>query len=153
MERIGKDVRRELDRFAPASGLADLVTAWPDAVGVEVARNAWPARIARDGTLHVATSSSAWAFELAQLAEDVLGQLRERMGGAAPVALKFAAGKIPDAPETTFAEAVEPPREPTPEERARAAELASSIANEELRETVAAAVARGLATGSGDRSF
>ena len=29
-----------------------------------IAANAWPARIARDGTLHVATSSSAWAFEL-----------------------------------------------------------------------------------------
>ena len=153
MERIGKDVRRELDRFAPARGLADLVAVWPDAVGVEIARNAWPARIARDGTLHVATSSSAWAFELGQLAESVLGRLRESMGAMAPTALKFAVGKIPDMPEPASTEALEPPREPTPEERARASVLVSPIANDELRKTVAEAVARGLASGSDDRSF
>ena len=65
IERIGNEVERELGRFGPAAGMAELLRAWPDAVGEEIARNAWPARIARDGTLHVATSSSAWAFELA----------------------------------------------------------------------------------------
>ena len=63
-ERIGDDVRRELGQLGPGGAIADVVAAWPEAVGDSIARNAWPARIARDGTLHVATSSSAWAFEL-----------------------------------------------------------------------------------------
>ena len=74
IKRIGADVKRELGRFGAAGGMADLVTAWPAAVGEQIARNAWPARIARDGTLHVATSSSAWAFELAHL-ESALREL------------------------------------------------------------------------------
>ena len=45
-----------------------------------VAANAWPARIARDGTLHVNTSSSAWAFELGQLAPTILERLSEKLG-------------------------------------------------------------------------
>jgi len=62
MERIGNEVRRELGRFGSAGQMADLVAAWPGAVGETVAANAWPARLARDGTLHVAAASSTWAF-------------------------------------------------------------------------------------------
>ena len=74
-ERLGDEVRRELDRFGPAGAIADVVAVWPAAVGDSIARNAWPARMARDGTLHVSTSSSAWAFELGLLEHD----LRERL--------------------------------------------------------------------------
>ena len=45
MDRVERDVKRELGRFGPASGMAPLVEAWPAAVGPEIARNAWPARI------------------------------------------------------------------------------------------------------------
>src|SRR3712207_8602350 len=38
------------------------------------------ARVARDGTVHVHTSSSAWAFELTQLE----GRVREALADAAP---------------------------------------------------------------------
>ena len=58
MDRVGADVERELGRFGPASGMAPLVEVWPEAVGPEIARNAWPARLARDGTLHVHTQDS-----------------------------------------------------------------------------------------------
>ena len=68
MERIGEDVERQLGRFDGGGAMPRIVAAWPAAVGDEVARNAWPARVARDGTLHVHTSSSVWAFELGQLA-------------------------------------------------------------------------------------
>ncbi len=71
-DRIGADVQRELARFGPAEGMSEIVRAWPGAVGDQIARNAWPARLARDRTLHVATSSSAWAFELAQLEPKLL---------------------------------------------------------------------------------
>jgi len=77
-ERIGDDVQRELKRFGPLGAMAEIVKAWPAAVGASIARNAWPARVSRDGTLHVATSSSAWAFELGLLEADI----RKRLGAA-----------------------------------------------------------------------
>ena len=77
-ERIGDGVKRELGRFGAAGAMAEVVEAWPALVGEQIARNAWPARIARDGTLHVATSSSAWAFELGQLAPELLERLSRR---------------------------------------------------------------------------
>ena len=69
MERIGRTVERELAR----GGSRDAIparrpdSAWPAVVGDAVARHAWPLRIARDGTLHVATASATWAQELAFL--------------------------------------------------------------------------------------
>jgi predicted nucleic acid-binding Zn ribbon protein len=64
VERVGADIARQLRRFGPAAGMAPVVEAWPAAVGAEIARNAWPARITRDGTLHIHTQDSIWAFEL-----------------------------------------------------------------------------------------
>ena len=83
-ERIGEVVRGELARFGPAGSMGDVVAAWPAAVGDGIAANAWPARIARDGTLHVNTSSSAWAFELTQLREKIAESLAEALGPIAP---------------------------------------------------------------------
>ena len=75
--------------------MPELLEAWPGAVGEMVAANAWPARIARDGTLHVNTSSSTWAFELAQLAPTIAERLRQELGESAPKALRFAVGHLP----------------------------------------------------------
>ena len=47
-DRIGDDVQRELARFGPAESMSEIVRAWPGAVGEQIARNAWPARLARD---------------------------------------------------------------------------------------------------------
>ena len=52
--------RSELSRFGPQAGIAELVERWPAAVGDAIARQAWPARIARDGTLHANTTASVW---------------------------------------------------------------------------------------------
>jgi predicted nucleic acid-binding Zn ribbon protein len=144
-EPIGDDVRREAARFGPADGMAEIVAAWPAAVGEEVARNAWPARVARDRTLYVHTSSSAWAFELGQLAAQILERLRSAIGRAAPASLRFAVGNIPQ-PDLAAAERVGPtaPR-PGPQERAAAAELTASLTNPELRDLVARAAAASLA--------
>jgi hypothetical protein len=43
-EPIGEYVRRELKRFGPSGAMAEIVRAWPAAVGESIARNAWPAR-------------------------------------------------------------------------------------------------------------
>ena len=85
IERLDAEVRRELDRFGPIEGdTGAIVRVWPRAVGETVARNAWPARIARDGTLLVHTTSSTWAFELGRLAGTILdaARRRARQGGA-----------------------------------------------------------------------
>jgi hypothetical protein len=152
MEPIGGEVRREVGRLGPALGTADIVAAWPDAVGPAVARNAWPARLARDGTLHVATSSSAWAFELAQLAPQIGERLRAALGKDAPKGLRFAAGPLPErGPEARESGSRDVPQ-PGPEERRLAASLTAGMADEELRELVARAAAASLARAPHGRS-
>jgi hypothetical protein len=152
-ERIGDDVKRELGRFGPAAGMADIVTAWRGLVGEQIARNAWPARVARDGTLHVSTSSSAWTFELAQHAPQILGRLRSALGETAPHALRFAPGKLPDAAGPEAESTPGRAAEPSPEHFELASALTEGIEDESLREVVAKTVARSLARAADDRSF
>jgi hypothetical protein len=151
MERIGDDARRELGRFGTAGLMADLVTAWPSTVGETIAANAWPARFARDGTLHVTTSSSAWAFELTQLEGEVAGRLREALGTAAPARLRFAPGPLPEAPPASSEQRPRAPLEPTLEHARRARSWAAPIESEELRKTVEKAARASLARASSDR--
>ena len=151
MERIAADVDRQLRRFGPAAGMGDIVAAWPAAVGSTVAQNAWPARVARDGTLHVATRDSLWAFELAQLAPTMLEQLRVALGEATPAGLRFAPGRLPESsggppPAASLSRAA-----PTAEERAIGQALASGIADEDLRALVARAAAASLSKAAADR--
>ena len=88
MERIRSAVQSELGRFGPAAGMADVVRGWPDAVGEAIARNAWPARIGRDGTLFVNTADAVWAFELQHRAEEIAA----RAGGER---IRFVPGPLP----------------------------------------------------------
>jgi len=148
MKRVGDSVARELGRFGAASGAAAVVDAWPAAVGAEIARNAWPARVMRDGTLVVHTSSSTWAFELGHLE----GRIRESLGRAAPRKLRFVVGPLPEPAtdeDATPRTAVEPSRDDV----ATAAALASPIADEDLRKIVAKAAALSLASAASDRSL
>ena len=150
MERLGGEIKRELSRFGAQGGMPELLEAWSGAVGEMVAANAWPARIARDGTLHVNTSSSAWAFELAQLAPTIAERLRQELGEGAPKALRFAVGHLPEAAAPEAAERRTDVPEPGAEALQRAAELTAGIADEELRQRVARAVALGLSNPSSD---
>jgi hypothetical protein len=146
---LGRSVRRELDKLGNAGEIVDLVRAWPEAVGGQIARNSWPARVSRDGTLHVATSSSAWAFELGQLEADI----RARLGTLAPKRLRFAAGPLPEGHETDPKLRKPTPPRPTPEEWAEAERLGAQIEAEELRNLVTRAAAASLAKARSDRSF
>jgi len=153
MERIEETLRDELSKLGREGGMPEVVTSWPEAVGPMVAANAWPARIARDGPLHVNTSSSAWAFELAQLAPTILERLSERLGERAPSALRFAVGHLPEpSPQDAGGERTEVP-EPTEEALRRAAELTAGIEDSKLRNSVQRAVALGLTTGPSDHRF
>jgi hypothetical protein len=132
--------------------MAEVVAAWPAAVGEAIARNAWPARAGRDGTLHVHTSSSAWAFELAQLESTLLERLRAAVGELAPPRLRFAVGNLPAAAPAPEEETRPVPPEPSAEEVAEAAALVGGIADQELRNLVQRAAAASLARARSDRS-
>ena len=112
-------------------------------MGPAVARNAWPARIARDGTLHVATADSVWAFELGQRGPEIAQRL-----GVPKV--RFAPGPLPSAQATEQPAAVV---SPTPEDERRAAEIAAAIDDENLRESVQKAVSLSLARGRDTRAI
>lgn len=152
MERLGDGVRRELDRLGPAGAISEIAAAWPGAVGEDVARNAWPARVGRDGTLVVHTSSSAWAFELAQLEAVVREQLGATLGGSPPAALRFVPGPVPEPAAEAAPEAGRTPPPPSAEALAEAGRLTSGIEPEELRRAVAAAAALSLQRARDDRS-
>jgi len=153
MERLERELKAELGRLPGAAAMTELVGVWPEAVGELVARNAWPARLARDGTLHVAASSSTWAFELAQLAPTILARLGETAGTAAPKAVRFAPGPVPEPAASARLDASPSPRAPSPEERDLAAKLTSGITDEVLRALVARAAAASLARAAGDRAI
>ncbi len=157
MDRIGSEVERELARSGarPALPLAAITAVWPAAVGAAVAQQAWPLRVSRDGTLHVATSSATWAFELDRLSADVLDALASRLAHDAPKKLRFAVGPIPepDAPESKPARASTEALEPTSEEAAVAASAAAEIDDPELRELAARAARASLAKARSGRRF
>ena len=131
MEPLGDQIRAELSRVGADSGAAgDAVTAWPAAVGEEIARHAWPARTQPDGTLVVHVRDAIWGFELTQRAVEI----SERLPGRPR--LKFTPGPLPDTtPEPTPA----PPAEASPEHAREAAELTAEIVDPNLRDSVAKA--------------
>jgi hypothetical protein len=145
MKSLGDEIRRQLGRFGPAAGLGEIVACWPAAVGPEIARNAWPARLARDGTLRVATSSSTWAFELTQLESQILERLRQHVAELAPARLRFAAGPLPEPAVEADTIAARTVPEVDPALRAEAERIAAPIGDPALREAVARAAAASLA--------
>jgi len=123
--------------------MGEAVAAWEPAVGPEIARNAWPARFQRDGTLIVHTTDSIWGFELQNRAHEI----RERLPGKP--ALKFVPGPLPEpgSEPTQATPQGSPPA--TLEQRVQAAEWASAIEDEELRKVVEKAARSSLARASG----
>jgi hypothetical protein len=146
MKRIGEAVDRELGRFGVAAGMSELVRAWPEAVGPAIAASAWPARISRDGTLHVHTVDSTWAFELGARA----GEIAARLG---VTGVRFVPGPLPersgsDAEKEQNARVIV-----EDQDREQGAQLAAPIADEKLRKMVARAAAASLARGRNSRSL
>jgi hypothetical protein len=136
MDPLTDAIRSELGRFGPQAGMAELVHRWPTAVGPAIAQNAWPARISKDGTVHIATNDSVWAFELGQRAGEIAAAL-----GVPRV--RFAPGPLPTPELPPATERIEV----RPEEAELARAIASTIADEKLRESVQKAVSFSLARG------
>jgi Dna[CI] antecedent, DciA len=122
------------------------VTAWPAAVGAEIARNAWPARFQRDGTLVVHARDSIWAFELTQRAEEISKRL------SVP-SVKFVPGPVPEGVEEATPATATAVASPTEEQRRRAEELAAEISDQNLRKVVRKAAELSLARAADDRRF
>ncbi len=145
MEHLGDEIRRELGQHGPQAGVGDLVEAWPGAVGPDIARNAWPARVQRDGTLIVHTRDAVWGFELTHRAAEI----GVRLPGSPP--LKFVPGPLPE-PGEEASEAGPSLPEATLEQAQEAARWAAAIEDDELRELVARAARASLARAANDRS-
>ena len=141
-EPLAGAVREQLRRFGPAGGQADLADAWPAAVGEEIARNAWPARVQGDGTLVVHVRDAIWGFELTQRAAEI----SPRLPGTPKLA--FVPGPLP---EPAPAAAEPGPPAATVEEAREAAEWTAPIADAALREQVARAARASLARAAANR--
>jgi Dna[CI] antecedent, DciA len=118
--------------------MGDILRAWEDAVGLEIARNAQPARFQRDGTLVVHAKDSVWAFELQNQASQITARLPERPP------LKFVPGPLP---EPGFEPPPATPQASPPitlEAKQKAAEIASVVQDPELRELIHRAIERSL---------
>jgi hypothetical protein len=148
IDRVGDAVGRELARFGVDVGIAPIVDAWPAAVGPEIARNAWPARLGRDGSLRVHTADSVWAFELGTRAEEI----RSQLGDAAPARLVFAPGPLPERSPEPLEEVPSRGVRPSSEHVAAAASLVRGIRDENLRKIVAKTIAASLAAAGSGRS-
>lgn len=137
-------VDTELSRLG-RNPLRDIVEYWPEAVGNDIARNAWPARLSRDGTLHVSTSSSVWAQELTHSEKLLLERLAAEPSTADIRRIRFAVGEVPEpgAERESVSERVAP--EVLQEHRRIGEQLASDIADPELRERVSEAIATSVA--------
>ena len=142
MDPLGSEIRAELRRFGPQAGMAELVERWPEVVGAAIARNAWPARISRDGTVQVHTADSVWAFELGQRAAEMAERLRASRDGC-----RFAPGRCREPTRRPLRRRIE--ASPQDEERARRSPPRST--DEKLRESVQKAVSLSLAQGRGTR--
>ncbi len=155
MERLGDEVRRSLQSAGvPDAGVLAAVTrAWPAAVGPGIAAAAWPARIGRDGTLHVHTTTSVWAFELDRMQDEILPRLTETMEGEPPPnRLRFAVGPVPAAAAPEAVEATDAPV-PSPEAELEADRIAASVEDAELRRLVRRAATASLSRPPHDRPF
>jgi predicted nucleic acid-binding Zn ribbon protein len=81
-------LRAAVDAAAPKTPLAAAQSVWAETVGQQLAAHAEPVR-ERDGELLVNCSSATWSDELNLMQNDLLERLRERLGEAAPSAIRF----------------------------------------------------------------
>lgn len=153
MERLERELRRSLGSAGvpDAGALSTVVRVWADAVGPAIARAAWPARISRDGTLHVATTSATWAFELGSLAERIREQLGALAGDDTPAAIRFAPGPVPEHGAVAPLPPAATRPSPSDEDLREATELARTVEDEKLRELIRRAAAASLAGPPRDR--
>ena len=76
---LGLALESVVDALAPATVLAEVQRAWPDAAGALFGATAEPVA-ERDGVVRVACRSAVYAQELDLLSERVVAALNQRLG-------------------------------------------------------------------------
>jgi predicted nucleic acid-binding Zn ribbon protein len=74
---IGGAIGAIREEVRPATPLAAVLAAWPEAVGERIAGEAQPVS-ERDGVVTIACRAATWAQELDLLADELLERLRAR---------------------------------------------------------------------------
>jgi predicted nucleic acid-binding Zn ribbon protein len=87
-------VERMADSLMPATLIAEVQRAWPEAAGPALAAAGEPVS-ERDGIVTVACGSGVWAQELDLLSEPVVEALNERLGRPAVRRLRAVATPAP----------------------------------------------------------
>jgi hypothetical protein len=124
----------------PEHTLALLRTAWPVAVGPELARRTEVAALDR-GVLRIKVPDLRWQRTLLRMRADILSRLRSVAGGAAPWGLGFVVGKVAVPPEPVpVPKATSPAAAPS-----SVVEAAAAIPDPEVRTRFLAVAARYLA--------
>ncbi len=152
LERLTGEVGRQLRRLGPGPALGEVSRAWQDAVGPAVAIHAQPVRLGRDGTLHVHTSSSVWAFELSQMGDLILGRLRRHMASEPPRRLRFVPGLLPESSPAVGGEGEARRLPPEPQAVEEARRLAAGVESRALADSIVRAAAYALAQARSDRA-
>jgi len=76
---IADALARLTPSLAPATTLARVQEAWPEAAGPAIAAAARPVA-EHDGLLHVVCEAAVWAAELDLLAEEIVSRINLRLG-------------------------------------------------------------------------
>lgn len=84
---VGPALDRVTRGLAPATVLAEVQRAWPEAAGEAFARACEPVA-ERNGTVTVACTSAVWAQELDLMSERVVGALNQALGRPAISSLR-----------------------------------------------------------------
>jgi predicted nucleic acid-binding Zn ribbon protein len=91
---VGLALDRLTGSLAPATLLAEVQRAWPEAAGAAFAAASEPVS-EREGVVTVACVSAVWAQELDLLSERVIERLNEALGRAAVKRLRAQARQAP----------------------------------------------------------
>jgi len=88
--RLAGALERVVEEEAPATLLAEVQRAWPQACGAAIASHAEPVS-ERSGTVTIACESGTWAQELELMGDELRARLDERIGADRVLALRFTA--------------------------------------------------------------
>ena len=146
-DRAGNGLAASVFASAPAR-LALIKSAWPFAVGPELARRTEV--LALEGrTLRVRVPDAGWRKALHRMQPQILDRLRTIAGELGPSRLGFSEGQVAAPPEAKPAPSAEEAGPPTLDPAVAAA--AERIADAELREVFLASAARYFGRGPGRR--
>ena len=135
------DLAARLFGGRPEHTLALLRSAWPVAVGPELARRTEVAALDH-GTLRIKVDDARWQRTLLRMRSQILSRLRAVAAGAAPRGLGFVVGPLAPGADPVLPAPQDPPIATAPR---AVAEAAAAIPDPDVRARFVAAAARYLA--------